>query len=170
MGERLPRSSRRTEKQLKSPRHTEDSGAPRQEQFDRNTMARSYGEGYGVPRNQGEGDDSYRIRLSGILRARGAIAEAHEVYSGRRWNDPEQGPFGPKSGIVGAIAQAMQGELSPRTLDPQTKLDDDVIAGAYITHVAGQDPVEKMVEGVMTTLGPKAGLDFIVRVIGPKDK
>ena len=127
-------------------------------QFDRNALAREYAGYYGVTQHEGENDDAFRSRVAGELRKKGNIIEAHEAYSGRRYDDPEQGPTGPMAGIFGAVAQAMQGrEYSPH--DRERQIGDDIAAG--VVAQAGEDPAKAALRAIFDALGPGAGMDLI---------
>jgi len=77
--------------------------------FNMNALAVQRGREFGIHRNKDESPDNYRLRVVGELRARGNFIEAHEAYSGRLYDDPEQGPTGPMAGISGALVQALYG-------------------------------------------------------------
>lgn len=138
---------------------TDAERTPRQESgFEPFAQARMYGEYYEIERNETESDSDYRSRVAGELRSRGKIIEAHEVYSGRRWDDPEQGSAGPLAGITGAIAQSMQSrEYSPH--DPERQIGDDIAAGIVVN--AGPDPAEEAIRALFGVLGPEAGMDVL---------
>ena len=115
-----------------------DSPEPSEEQpiaaepFDRNRYVNMYAEYLGVEQQKGESDDGFRKRIAGILRSSGQIIEAHEVYSGRRYDDPEQGRTGPMAGILGATAQALAGfEYFPN--DPERQIGADIAAGVVVS-------------------------------------
>lgn len=148
--------------------HKADQGTPSAiPVFDRNAQARSQGDAFGIARNQGETNDAYRIRLSGVLRGGGRIIEAHEVYTGRRFDDPDQGPTGPMLGITGAVALEMQGiHFSYR--DPESQVGDDMAAGMIAQ--AGEDPTETFIRNVFDLMGPAAGMDFIEGSQGRKPR
>ena len=121
-------------------------------------LANEYAGYLGLTQNEGEGDDAFKSRVTGELRAQGQIIEAHEAYSGRRYDDPDQGPTGPMTGIFGAVAQAMQGrEYSPH--DPERQIGDDIAAG--VVSRAGKDHTKRALGAIFDDLGPEAGMDFI---------
>lgn len=125
--------------------------------FDINARAREYGEYLGIPQVEDESDDRFRERVAGVLRSKGQIIEAHEVYSGRRWDDPEQGAAGPMAGITGAMAQVLNGfEYSPH--DPERQIGDDIAAGIVATH---RDRTGEMIANLFDTVGPEVGMDII---------
>lgn len=132
-------------------------------QFDRNALAREYAGYYGVTQREGENDDAFRSRVSGELRRQGSIIEAHEAYSGKRWDAEDQGATGPMAGIFGAVAQAMQGrDYSPN--DPERQIGDDIAAGVVAR--AGEDPTRAALRAIFDALGPGAGMDLIEGVRG----
>ncbi|OGZ70762.1 MAG: hypothetical protein A2904_02555 [Candidatus Staskawiczbacteria bacterium RIFCSPLOWO2_01_FULL_33_9] len=127
------------------------------EGFDRNALALSYGVDFGVLRLWAESNDAYRERLSGVLRGSGKIIEAHEVFSGRRYDDPEQGVVGPMAGITGALAQAMSGrDYSPH--NPERQIGDDIATGVVVKE--GRK-LEESIARIFGLLGPEAGMDFL---------
>jgi len=92
------------------------------------------------------------------LRRQGHIIEAHEAYSGRRYDDPTQGPTGLMVGIIGAVAQAMQGrEYSPN--DPERQIGDDIVAGVYVQNK--DDGFTEVLRTIFDLLGPSAGMEFL---------
>lgn len=126
--------------------------------FNQNALATEYGSYYGIEQKKGEPDYAYRSRVAGELRRQGKIIEAHEAFSGRRYDDPEQGQTGPMSGIFGAVAQAMQGiQYSPH--DPERQISDDIAAGVVVRH--GRDPADNALAAIFGLLGPSAGMDLI---------
>lgn len=125
--------------------------------FDYFAEARAHGSYLGLPQEEGESDTHYRDRVAGKLRADGEIVEAHEVASGRRWDDPEQGAAGPLAGIFGAAAQALRGyDYSPS--DPIRQIGDDIAAGVVVTH---QDPGREAIGAMFDLIGPAATMDII---------
>jgi len=128
------------------------------EKFDVNALARQYGEHYEIPQQKDELDSAYRSRVAGELRRQGNVIEAHEVFSGRRHDDPNQGPTGPMAGIFGAVAQAMQGrEYSPD--DPERRISNDIAAGVIVR--SPPDPTKEAISTLFGALGPSAGMDLI---------
>lgn len=126
--------------------------------FDQNALAREYGSDYGIKQKKGESDYAYRSRLAGELKRQGKIIEAHEAFSGRKYDDPKQGQTGPMSGILGAVAQAMQGKkYSP--YDPEQQIGDDIAAGVFVRHERG--PADNALAAIFGLLGPSAGMDLI---------
>lgn len=126
--------------------------------FDRNALAREYGSYYKIGQKEGEIDDAYRSRVAGELRRQGQLIEAHEAFSGRRYDDPAQGTTGPMAGIFGAVAQAMQGrEYSPH--DSERQIGDDIAAGVYVQNK--NDSTERLLGAIFGVLGPSAGMDLI---------
>lgn len=65
-------------------------------------------EEFGIdPQQPGEHVQAFRERVSGILRQRGHIIEAHEAMRNCLYDDPDGGAM---EGIMGAMAQALQGQ------------------------------------------------------------
>ena len=102
------------------------------EKFDINALARQYGEHYKISQQEDEPNSAYRIRVAGELRQRGKVIEAHEAHSGKRYDDPNQGPMDPMTGIFGAVAQAMQG-INYHPSNPERQIDDDLTVGIIVT-------------------------------------
>ena len=61
------------------------------EKFDINTLAQEYGTYYKIERLPEDSDYDYRSRVAGELRKQNKIIEAHEAFSGKRYDDPDQG-------------------------------------------------------------------------------
>jgi len=62
----------------------------------------------GIPaQGEHESDDEFKNRVSGALRDMGHIIEAHEAFTDMLYDDPNQGPLGPMTGIIGASAKAL---------------------------------------------------------------
>lgn len=61
------------------------------------------------PQGINEGDSAFRDRVSGELRARGCIIEAHEALHNQRF-DEHGGETGPMAGIMGAVAVLFSGK------------------------------------------------------------
>ena len=126
--------------------------------FEYYAEARTYGEYLGLPQVEDETDSAYRSRISGVLRAQGRIIEAHEVASGRRYNDPEQGPTGPMVGIMGAVAQAL-GDRRPYSRNPESQVGDDIAAGVIATHEGSSS--ERTLAAMFDLFGPAATMDIL---------
>jgi hypothetical protein len=132
--------------------------------FDPCAEARAYGAYYDIPQREGEDDFAYRSRVAGELRRQGKIVEAHEAYSGRRWDDPEQGSTGPMTGIIGGIAQALQGrEYSPH--DPERQIGDDIASGVVAS--AGESQSDAALGMLFDMLGPSGAMDVLDAFTGP---
>ena len=126
-------------------------------EFDINAEARAHAGYLGLSLNAGESDVAFRSRIAGILRSRGSIIEAHEVSSGRRYDDPEQGSMGPMVGIIGAVAQALAGhEYSPN--DPERQVGDDIAAGLITRN---PDRTAESIGAILSMFGPTVGMDVI---------
>lgn len=96
--------------------------------FDLYALSRQRAEEFGIERLEEESDENFKYRVAGLLRKQGHIIEAHEAFSGRLYDDPEQSLTGPMAGIIGVIAQAKAGrEYSPD--DPERQIGDDIASG-----------------------------------------
>ena len=126
--------------------------------FDINALACESGKHYKIEKQKDESDNEYRSRVAEVLRKQGKIIEAHEAFSGRRYDDPEQGPTGPMTGIFGAIAQTTQGrEYSPH--DSDRRIGDDIAAGVCVQD--RDDSTAKALGEIFSLLGPSAGMDLL---------
>lgn len=126
--------------------------------FDPTAIARSLSDHLDIQQQGGEDDAAFRSRIAGVLRGQGRIIEAHEALSGRRWDDEEQGPMGPMTGIIGALAQAAQGiEYSPH--DPERQVGDDLAAGVVASSPKNQD--DAAIGRLLDLLGPSRAMDVI---------
>lgn len=131
--------------------------------FNPYAMAHEYASYYNIEQGKGESEDAFKSRVVGVLRAKGSIIEAHEAFSGKRYDDEEQGATGPMAGILGAVDQAMQGrEYSPN--DPERQIGDDIAAGVLAQR--GEDPTKSALTAIFGTLGTGAGMDFIEALRG----
>ena len=69
-------------------------------------LATEYAKYYEIdPQHEGESDAAFKSRVSGALRAQGRLIEAHEAYQNERYEESDD----VMTGILGAVAQAMQG-------------------------------------------------------------
>src|SRR3989344_8505546 len=107
--------------------------------------------------NPNESVSDFRHRVAGALRGSGHIIEAHEALSGKLYDDPDQGPTGPMTGIFGAVFQTMQGKSY--STDPEQKVGDDIAAGVLAQR--GEDPTRSALASIFSLLGPEAGIDLI---------
>lgn len=127
-------------------------------EFDINALACEYGKYYKITRQEDESDSAYRSRVAGELRRQGHIIEAHEAFSGRRYDDPEQGPSGAMTGIFGAVVQKLQGtEYSPD--DPERQIGDDIAVGAVVRYKDNNR--DSALSSLFDILGPSDGMDFL---------
>jgi len=73
------------------------------------THTKQLQEGYNLPpQGADESDYNFRHRIAGSLRDMGKVIEAHEAQNDARWDDDTKGGD-VQTGIMGALAQAMQG-------------------------------------------------------------
>jgi hypothetical protein len=126
------------------------------EKFDKNELARNYGKYYEIAeQKKDESDYDYRSRVAGELRKQKHLIEAHEAFSGRRYDDPDQGEMGPMTGIFGALAMASQGiEFSH---NPERQIGDDLCAGIIVQH---GNPNEGL-ENIFRTFGVEDGMNIL---------
>jgi len=129
------------------------------EEFDINALAIQYGKYYNIKRNKKESDYDYRSRVSGELRKQGKPIEAHEAFSGRLYDDPNQGNWGPMTGIFGAVAKAVQGvEYSPN--DYERQIGDDLCAGQLVKSKRN----DRGLINIVGILGPDGAIDIIEKL------
>jgi len=94
-------------------------------------LATDYAEYYEIEaQREGEDDYAFRNRVANALRARGRLIEAHEAFRNERYEQSDD----VMGGVIGAVAQAMQG-TSYRG-DP---IGNDIAAG-----VVAQDDKPKL--------------------------
>jgi len=77
-----------------------------------NEIATMYVGHYGIePQAEGEDNRTFRSRVADVLRSNNLIIDAHEAYT-NRYHDEKQDDIldSPTTGIVGAVALAMQGK------------------------------------------------------------
>ena len=74
---------------------------------------------------EGESDSNFRDRVSGALRATGNIIEAHEAFNNSLYDDPDGDAM---TGIMGAVAQALQGRNYGAKTGSQ-QVGDDIASG-----------------------------------------
>lgn len=135
-----------------------DSGEFVRREFDINAEARAHGDYLGLPQKEGETDVAFRERIAGVLRGKGQIIEAHEVRTGRRYDDPEQDEMGTMVGIIGAITQEMIGHrYSP--LDDERQVGDDLAVGIVATN---PDRSLDAIRAAFDLLGPELGAQFLL--------
>ena len=84
--------------------------ANEQPQHDPYELANQYAQYYGISRKTGETNETFKNRVAGILRGMGRIIEAHEAFSGIRYEDAQSqdGLATTWAGIVGAVASALR--------------------------------------------------------------
>lgn len=107
---------------------------------------REHAKYYGITEQaEGETDAEFRGRVAGVLRDQGHIIEAHEIFTGRRY-DAEDGQD-VVTGIMGALAQAMQGVDYHST--GERRLGDDFAAGTLIQNPKPEMSAEMALLAVM---------------------
>lgn len=135
-------------------------------EFDINVLAKQRAREFNIAQKPGESDDAFRSRVSEELRQQGNFIEAHEAYSGRLYDDPEQGQTGPMVGIFGAVAHALQGrDHSPQ--DPKRQIGDDIASGVVAGH---RDTSKDSLLSMLSLLGPEATTDLIIATHSKKTK
>jgi len=108
-----------------------------------------------------ESGTQFRERISGELRERGMVIEAHEALRGRRWDAPDDPGLGDPgsvlTGIAGHVAITMQrGE--PYSRDGVSQMGDELAAGFLATN---RDPARDAMGALIDALGPRAALDVM---------
>lgn len=97
-------------------------------------LATEYAQYYQIEaQREGESDVDFRSRVSGALRDKGNIIEAHEVYQDKRYENSDR----TMTGIVGAAAQALQGVSYGSSGERQ--VGDDIAAGV-VSRAPKDDP------------------------------
>jgi len=84
--------------------------------------------------HESESDRDFRGRVSGALRDMGHIIEAHEAFQDARHEDSDR----VMTGIIGAVAQAMQGVSYGSKGERQ--IDDDFATG-IVSQAPKEDPM-----------------------------
>jgi len=108
-------------------------------------LATEYAQYYNIAsQGEGESDFAFRSRVAGALRDQGRIIEAHEAQQDARYEDSDT----VMTGIVGALAQAMQSVNYGRTGARQ--VGDDFAAGILIRNPKPQiSPLEALLATLM---------------------
>lgn len=88
------------------------------------------------PQGEAESNIEFRERVAGELRDKGRIIEAHEAYHNCLYDDPSGAPM---TGIIGAVAQVMQGIDYGSSGNRQ--IGDDIAAGVAATRPPDPDPM-----------------------------
>ena len=97
-------------------------------------LATEYAKYYEIdPQHEGESDAAFKSRVSGALRAQGRLIEAHEAYQNERYEESDD----VMTGILGAVAQAMQG--IDYGGDDERKVGDDIAAGTIVKSTKRDD-------------------------------
>ena len=125
--------------------------------FQINELAENYGNYYEIGRLKGESDYDYRSAVAGELRRTGHLIEAHEALSGRRYDDPNQGPMGPMTGLIGAMAKALQG-IEHYPGDSEREIGSDIVARILVRN---EDGSAEYIRTVFNTFGPDAGMNIL---------
>jgi hypothetical protein len=97
---------------------------------------------YGIEdQKAGECDSDFQRRVSGLLRSRGHLAEAHEVIQGGRFDSEDKGSA-VLDGIMGACSIALNGSpygantyhLGDEAKQGESIVGDEYVAGSLIRH------------------------------------
>ena len=83
------------------------------------------------PQGADESDYNFRHRVAGQLRDMGKLIEAHEAQQDARWDDDSKGGD-VQAGIMGAVAQALQGV--DYHVRGEQQVGCDIAAGMYLKH------------------------------------
>lgn len=87
---------------------------------------------YDIPaQSQTESDTDFRHRVAGALRAAGKIIEAHEAQQNARWDAKGRAGESVQDGIMGALAQALQGNPYGN-LEGVSQVGADIAAGVLV--------------------------------------
>lgn len=97
------------------------------------------------PQGESESDIEFRERVAGALRDRGKIIEAHEAYHNCLYDDPSGAPM---TGILGAVAQVMQGQNYGSKGNRQ--VGDDIAAGVCAQSTHDEDPLGMLLAAFLT--------------------
>lgn len=89
-----------------------------------------------APQGENESDQSFRERVAGELRDQGHLMEAHEAYNNCLYDDPNGNAM---TGIIGAIAQQMQGINYGSAGNRQ--IGDDIAAGELTLKSHNEPPM-----------------------------
>lgn len=127
-------------------------------QHDPYELANQYAQYYGISRETGETNETFKNRVAGILRGMGRIIEAHEAFSGTRYEDAQSqdGLATTWAGIVGAVASEMR-PISAAQRDPYQQIGDDLAIGSSLSSIDNPSTVAE----IFRALGPSAGMDYI---------
>jgi hypothetical protein len=108
---------------------------------------RSLAEAHGVAaQGEKEGDRDFRIRVAGVLRERGLLVESQEAYNGARF-DSEEGGEAVRTGLMGALSQALHGiQYSPG--NPERQVEDDAVLGTVIRRSKPEPSTDMLLLGL----------------------
>lgn len=96
------------------------------------THTKQLQEAYNLPpQGAEESDYNFRHRIAGVLRDMGKLIEAHEAQQDARWDDDTKGED-VQAGIMGALAQALQGV--DYHVKGEQQIGCDIAAGMYVKH------------------------------------
>lgn len=92
-----------------------------------NEIATMYVGHYGIePQAEGESNAAFRSRVADVLRRKGLVIDAHEVYVNRYHDEKTDDPLdSAMTGITGAVALALSGQNS-------VDMGHDFAAGVYV--------------------------------------
>ena len=108
-------------------------------------LATEYASYYGItPQAEGESDMDFRSRVATELRQQDHVIAAHEAYHNSYWDTGDPAGENVMTGIIGAVAQAMQG--THYRGDP---IGNDIAAGVVTQHPKEQMSPEIALLAVM---------------------
>ncbi len=143
-------------------------GLSREQQYQEDmtkTLVNDYASSLNMTQQEGESFKQFQDRVAIELRRQGQIIEAHEVFSGKRWDDENQNPLtGPLAGTIGAIIN----EGRSKTLhqdDPFRQIGDEIALGA--TAIAPENPLHKVIRQTFDALGPELGAQLLLGEFRP---
>jgi len=109
-------------------------------------LATEYAKYYGIKEQQpDESDDTFRHRVAGELRDMGKLVEAHEAQRDERIEQSDD----VMSGVMGAVAQALQGVDYGVTGEQQVGCD--IAAGGIVQNPQPEMSVEMALLAMMLT-------------------
>lgn len=120
-----------------------------------------YAEYYKYPGpREGETALAFRQRIAGCLRDGGFTIEAHECYTGKRWDDPSAAmgdPGAPMTGLMGAVLMDFHGLNFGTT--GERRIADEMMVG-YLQIHKGDSEIERMIDAI--------GVDNFMFLFGSK--
>ena len=110
-------------------------------------LATEYASQFGIdPQRDGESNDAFKSRVAGELRNMGEIVYAHEAATDAYYDQSDDA----MTGIIGAVAQAMQGK--DYHVSGRTQVDTDFAAGKVVQKPK-DDPLMEMLMMALMGMG-----------------